>query len=96
MRFAQGTQAVPLSLVHNPDVGVRRSLCPGCTGGRLHPYRLSVDLGGYQGMSHGTAWVAVCVGSDPRYDMVDEPSLPCGFTVRLDPVPDPHRRGGDR
>jgi hypothetical protein len=95
VRLAQGTEAVPLSLVHNPDVGVRRSLCPACKWGHLHPYRLSVDLGGYQGMSHGTAWVAVCVGSHPARDMVDEPSPPCGFTVRLDPVPE-RRGGGDR
>ncbi len=74
--FAEGTRAVPVD---------RQGLshCPAC-GGRLVPYRLSVDLGGFRGAHVGKAWVAVCRGTDPARDMVDEALPACGFSVRLD------------
>lgn len=80
--YGDGTVAVPDDLVSNRDAGVSRSYCPACPG-RLHPYKLSVNLGGFEGMALGFAWVAVCDGADPALHESEEPLRPCGFSVPL-------------
>jgi hypothetical protein len=79
------TTAVPASLITGGSK--RRALCPNCVGGRLHPYKLIVDLGGVDGYAYGTAWVAVCEGSSLELaeDMGDVPVERCGFSVPLTP-----------
>lgn len=85
--YGDGTMAVSTDLISNYHAGVNRSYCPACRGGRLHPYKLSVNLGGFQGMASGSAWVAVCAGADPALHESEEPLKPCGFSVPLVPSP---------
>lgn len=82
---SDGTTAVPMSLVVAEDGSRRRALCPSCIGGRLHPYKIQIDLGGFEGISHLTGWVAVCAGSraDLGESQVDLPA--CGFSTPLTP-----------
>lgn len=80
--MSDGTVAVPRDLVEDPSAGKRRSLCPVCSG-KLHPYKIHVDLGGYQGWVFGSAWVAVCVGGISSH--TGDEWKPCGFSVRLEP-----------
>lgn len=78
-------------------------LCPGCIGGRLHPYRVTIPLGfpGFQGVETLTGWVARCVGNadyiravqklveqHPGIDMpVPDLVESCGFAMPMTPGP---------
>lgn len=85
--MTDGTTAVPTSLL--TQGGERRALCPACVGGRLHPYRVELNLGGWQGFDQADGWVAVCDGSQPDLGESDEPAEPCGFAMPITP----HRIG---
>lgn len=84
---AEGTTAIPTSLIVDQSAGVRRSLCPACVGGRLHPHKVEVNLGGFQGYSSAFGWVAVCVGADPAVDGSEQRIEPCGFSLPVTPRP---------
>jgi len=62
-------------------------LCPGCTGGRLHPYKVSINLGphGWQGVEYLDGWVAVCIGDHNPHGYLVEPAKPCGFSMPMTP-----------
>jgi hypothetical protein len=81
---ADGTIAVPTSLLVN-DSGGRRALCPGCQGGRLQPFKVQLDLGGFEGYRYADGWVAVCAGSRPDLHESDELAVPCGFAMPITP-----------
>jgi hypothetical protein len=86
-RNTEGTTAVPTSLIVNRAMGVRRSLCPACFGGRLHPYKVEVSLGGFQGYRSADGWVVVCVGADPDTDGSEQRIESCGFSLPVEPRP---------
>jgi hypothetical protein len=79
-----GTEAVPLSLLNAPDGREQRSLCPACSTGYLHPYKVHVDLGGFGGYRYGSAWVAVCSGANMG-DLFAQDFPPCGFSLPITP-----------
>lgn len=70
-------------------------LCPGCIGGRLHPYRVLIPIGpvrGYSGLHYLEGWVAVCVGDEDykrerakTHDYHDNKDClpPCGFSMPM-------------
>lgn len=89
--MADGTVAVPTSLLVDGH-GRRRALCPACAGGRLHPYRVELDLGGFDGWDYADGWVAVCAGSRPDLGESDERAEPCGFAMPVTPWATPRRR----
>ena len=80
--MSDGTRAVPLELIED-GVNKRRALCPACPTGFLHPYRVSVDLGGMEGQQVGIAWVAICKGAKAGERYRVEAAEPCGFTLPL-------------
>ena len=82
MAMADGTCAVPLYLIED-GFNKRRSLCPGCTGGLLHPYKVSVGLGGFAGQEVGIGWVAICVGGKAGERGKETDSPRCGFSLPL-------------
>lgn len=82
MAMSEGTRAVPLSLIED-GFNMRRSLCPNCNGGLLHPYKVSVELGGFDGQEVGIGWVAICKGAKAGERSRETASEPCGFTLPL-------------
>lgn len=57
----------------------KRPLCPGCVGGRLHPYEVRFDPQRFGPVVvELSGWVAVCVGDD------DGSVEPCGFSMQLE------------
>ncbi|MGH9248069.1 MAG: hypothetical protein ACRD0W_00900 [Acidimicrobiales bacterium] len=90
-----GTWAVPLDLA---QAFGPRPMCPACNHGRLHPYRITVPLGGFDGRDTAVGWVAVCskpqpIGDGTRGDEFfgeyekDRPTSGCGFSMALTPGP---------
>lgn len=79
------TTAVPASLMQ--QFGQGRALCPACVGGRLHPFHVVLNLGGFLGYDAAVGWVAVCAGSQPELGENDlrEPAQPCGFSMPITP-----------
>lgn len=88
-----GTTAVPsdyLARASQRDDG--RPLCPACTMGRLHPYKVTIGLTvvhGWSGADYLEGWVAVCQGAKAGEHFVVDDHPPCGFTLPMTP----HRRG---
>jgi hypothetical protein len=72
------TIAVPLDFLAQANMSGSsgQPLCPSCIGGRLHPYRVTINLtglkpegsgepyGGFYGVEYLEGWVAVCVGNE--------------------------------
>ncbi len=83
--MSSSTTAVPGSLLVGGSA--RRALCPACVGGRLHPYRVQVGLGGFAGYSYGEGWVAVCAGSSAELgeEEFQAAAEPCGFAMPITP-----------
>lgn len=81
--MTDGTTAIPTTLL--TQFGDRRALCPACVGGRLHPYKVSINLGGFEGYRHGSGFVAVCAGARPDLDECEEPIEACGFAMAITP-----------
>lgn len=80
--MSDGTRAVPLDLIED-GFNKRRALCPVCKTGVLHPYKVSVDLGGMSGQQFGVGWVAICVGGKAGERYLESDSEPCGFSLPL-------------
>lgn len=96
-------RAMPLDLLaarNEAGYGSGQPLCPACIHGRLHPYRVTIGLGGYQGVDYLDGWVAMCVGNAEdnqltveqlrRAGEVDPKPMaadvpPCGFTMAMTP-----------
>jgi hypothetical protein len=62
------TTAMPLELLNMASHGHGQPLCPGCRGGRLHPYKVEFPVSvvpgtGWQGSDFLFGFVAVCVGN---------------------------------
>jgi hypothetical protein len=71
------TWAVPTDFLAQANMSADsgQPLCPGCNGGRLHPYKVTIGLeglnpegnrapyGGWHGVDYLEGWVAVCVGN---------------------------------
>ncbi len=63
------TIAMPLELLDTVNHGNGQPLCPGCVGGRLHPYKVTFGTNqmltgmGWQFTDFLEGFVAVCVGN---------------------------------
>ena len=81
------TWAVPTAVLDEySGAGRGRPLCPACTGGRLHPFKVSINLGvrGFQGITGLEGWTVVCAGTDPLDSF--PAAGPCGFSMPMQPV----------
>lgn len=91
------TIAIPQELLDTMNNGRGQPLCPGCSGGRLHPYYVSFQTSivpghGWQGADYLTGFVAVCTGNlthlrkgakeGGTFDPADV-LPPCGFSMPL-------------
>lgn len=93
------TRAVPLELLRMAAGAgdFPLPMCPGCIGGRLYPYHVSITVGlaqSYYGADYLTGWVAVCQGNTDynRVTKSDTPNTgPCGFSMTLTPHQFPGR-----
>jgi hypothetical protein len=77
------------------DTGQPR--CPGCRGGRLHPYRVTINLtgldpegsaasyGGWYLVEYLEGWVAVCVGNEAANRKIREVYAGYGEEAPVDP-----------
>lgn len=72
-----------------------RPMCPGCTFGRLHPYKVTIGLNfvqGWSGADYLEGWVAVCQGAKAGEHFIETDQPPCGFSLPMTP----HTYEGDR
>lgn len=84
------TLAMPYTLLNPED----RPLCPGCIGGRLGVFKITISLDhdiqtvekGWQGAVDLTGWLAKCVGAKRQdgYEVAQDLEE-CGFTMPMEP-----------
>lgn len=85
-----GTTAVPSDYLAKAARGGSdgRPLCPACSYGRLHPYKVTIGLQvvhGWSGADYLTGWVAVCQGAKAGENFIVADQPPCGFTLPMTP-----------
>ncbi len=84
------TNAMPLDLLDEVNYGNGQPLCPGCIGGRLHPYKVEFGTGyipgrGWQGVDYLSGFVAVCVGNASYLAMLAKEYARLGEEFEPDP-----------
>lgn len=85
------THAVPSEWLARAAMGGGdgTTLCPACTFGRLHPFKitigLTVGIDAWHGANYLEGWVAVCRGAKAGEHFVEVDQASCGFSLPMTP-----------